>query len=164
MALAIGTIKSAFKTILDSFNTTTAAYDLSTGLTTRVKNVFTVMPNSENMNASVLPAVTIWVESKTVDMMSICKDQSTAKRKATIDFNIAGVFWNSNFTTPDVDLASNDIEKLMENIEEVLRRNDKLSNTVLWQHPTNVTYHNLSRSEEEHYRVGIATIQCVVMY
>jgi len=164
MALAIGTIKTAFKTIFDNYNTTTAAYDLSTGLTNRVKNVFTIMPNSENMNASYLPAVTIWVESKTVDMMSICKDQSTAQRKATVDFNVAGILWNSNFSTPDKDLASDDIEKLMENIEEILRRNDKLLNNVLWQHPTNVTYHNLSKSEEEHFRVGIATVQCVIMY
>lgn len=164
MSLDIGSIKTAFKTALDSFNTTTAAYDLSTGLSKRVKNIFTVKPNTENMNASVLPAITIWTERKNVDMAGICKDQLNAKRKATITFNIAGVMWNSNFTNAATDNADNDIEKLMENIEEVLRRNDKLGNTVLWQHPTDITYHDLARSEVEHYRIGIANITCVVIY
>jgi hypothetical protein len=164
MALDIGAIKTAFKTAFDAANTTTASYDLSTGLTDRVKSVFTVMPNTENMNAGVLPAITIWTESKTVDMRNICKNQLTAKRQATAIFNVAGVLWNSNFSNAETDLADNDIEKLMENIEEILRRNDTLGNTVLWQHPTNVTYHNLSRSEEEHYRVGIATVECVIFY
>lgn len=164
MALDIGGIKTAFKTAFDDFNTTTATYDLSTGLTDRVKNVFTVVPNTENMNASVIPAITIWTESKSVEMAGICKDQINSKRKATVNFNVAGIIWNSGFESADKDLSDNEIEKLMENIEEVLRRSGNLSNKVLWQHPTDITYHDLSRSEVEHYRVGIATVQCIIMY
>lgn len=164
MALDIGGIRTAFKTIFDLYNDTTATYDLSTGLSKRVKNVFKIKPNEKNINASYLPVITCWTDSKNVEIRGICKNQISSKRKGEIDFSIAGIIWNSNFSGISEDPAYDDAEKLMENIEEVLRLNDTLNGTVLYQYPTTVTYHDISLSEQIHFRVGIATIRCGVFY
>lgn len=164
MALDIGSIKTAIKTAFDTYNTTTAAYDLSTGLSKRVKNVFTIRPGAENVNASFIPVIAIWADSKSIENAGICKNQLTAKRKATLDINIAGFIWNSKFSGKDKDPAADDIEKLMENMEEVLRRNDTLGGTVLYQYPIDVSYHDLRMSKEEHYRVGAMVLRCQVFY
>lgn len=164
MTLDIVAIKNAFKAVLDAANTSTAAYDLSTSLTADVKTISTKSPNSYMFGADMLPAVAIWNDRKKVDMAGIVKDQITAKRKATITLNIAGVIWNNNYTSVNTDSSDNEIEKLMENIEEVIRRNPSINGTVLWQHPTDVTYHDLTLSEEQNYKVGIMTVECAQLY
>lgn len=164
MALDITVIKTAIKTILDAANVSGATYDLSTGLTTRVKRVLTRGMNTQMFNADVIPCVAIFTDRKKVDMKGMSNNQLQAKRQAIASFQIAAVVWNSNFSTIDKDPADDDIEKLMENIEEVLRRNDTLNGNVLWQHPVNVTYHDLPRSEQEHYRVGIMDVEICKFY
>jgi hypothetical protein len=164
LALDIVGIKTAFKTVLDGANSAGAAYDLSMSLTSRVANVLTRSMNSEMFNADVLPCVSIYTDKKKVDISGICSTQLLSKRQATVSFQIAGVVWNSNFDSIDKDNANDDIEKLMENIEEVLRRSDTLGGTVQRHAVTNVTYHDWARSEQEHYRVGILDVDVVKFY
>ena len=165
MSLNIVGIKAAFKTVLDAANTTTASVDLSLSLSCgRINTIATKSPNSDMFGSDVLPAIAIFTDRKEVTMQDIVRDPRLAKRKATVDFSVAGIIWNSDYSTIEGNSADDDIEKLMENIEDVLRDNPTLNGTVLSQHPTDVTYHNLSLSEEQHYKVGIATFQCVKYY
>jgi len=167
MALDINGIKTAFKTVFDAANTTGAAYHLSTGLTATcgiIQKVLTRSINTKMWNADILPCVTVFTDRKKITPKDICKNQLTAKRYADVTFQVAGVLWNSNFTSVDVDAADNDIAQLMENIEEVLRRNDTLNGTVLSQMSTDVTYHDYARSEEEHYKVGIIDVTVRQLY
>ena len=164
MALNITTIKTAFKTLFDGANSAGASYDLSAGLSERVRTVSTKSPNNYMFGADMIPAVAIWTESKKVEMQGISKDQLLAKRKAAMSFNVAGIVWNSDFSVVTGDSSDDEIEKLMENIEEVLRSDPTLSKNVLWQHPSDVTYHNLSMSEQMHYKIGIMTVECVQYY
>lgn len=164
MALNIVGIKDAFKTVLDAANSSGAAYDLSMSLTSRVANVLTRSMNSEMFNADVLPCVTIYTDKKVVTNAGMCNTQLLAKRQAAVSFQIAAVLENHNYSTIDKDAANDDIEKLMENIEEVLRRNDTLNGTVLRQSVTNVTYHDWGRSEQEHYRIGIMDVDVIQFY
>lgn len=157
-------IKSEIKNIFTAFNTTTALHYLSQSLTTKVNSIMTRSPNTLMFNSDVLPAIAIFPSDKSVQLQDICKNQIVGKRKGIVNFEIAAFLWNSDHTSYDVDNSDNDIEKLMENIEEVLRHNPDLNGYVTYQHPTNVTYHDLKLSEEENYKVGMLTLQCVKMY
>lgn len=164
MSLNIKGIKNSIKSVLDAANTTTASYDLSTSLTSRVITVSTISPNAYHFTADKLPAVSIWTNSKAISAPGIVKDQITAKREGLAKFFVAGFVWNSDFMDIYGDSSDDEIETLMENIEEVLRRNTDLSGTVLWNKPTECEYHSLSLSNEQHYKVGILTVECKQLY
>lgn len=155
MAVNISGIKSAFKTIFDAANTTTADYDLSAGLQTRVQRVLKVNPSKIAIQASLYPYVTCYANEKPIELTTIAGDQLKGRRSAEMIFNVIGAVWDENTTDPDVDDADEDIEKLMENVEEVLRRNFKLNNTVQWTKPDRVTYHTAPIADEDaHLRIG----------
>jgi len=113
--------------------------------------------------ASALQRVSVYGDEQIVQAQAIIQAQlgqqeiTESLMKATLDFASA----------KKIDLASaadNDIAQLMENIEEVLRRNDTLNGTVLSQMSTDVTYHDYARSEEEHYKVGIIDVTVRQLY
>lgn len=164
MTLNIGTIKTQFKSILDTANTTTAAYDLSSGMTKRVQKVLKVNPSLISPQASFIPWVTISTDRKSVEHSTIAKDQLTGKRTGLVSFSVVGCVWEDIFSTVDVDPADENIEKLMENIEEVLRRNYRLNNSVDWTKTEEVSYHSLPIDEQTHMRVGVLNLTCRVQY
>lgn len=164
MAIDIGNIKTQFKSIMDSFNATSAAYDLSTGLTTRVQKVFKVNPIKIPIQATLFPYVTIYPTDKEIDASQIARDQLTAKRIADVGLNIVGAVWEPNNITVDSDPADDQIEKLMENVEEVLRRNFKLNGAVEWTRPEKVSYHTYPIDEQTHMRVGLLEIVAKITY
>lgn len=164
MSIDIAAIKTNFKTILDTANTTTAAHDLSSGMSQRVKRVLKVNPSLISPQASFYPWVTISADRKAVEHTTIAKDQLVGKRAGEISFNVVGAVWEQICTSVDQDPADENVEKLMENIEEIIRRNYKLGNTVNWTRTQDVAYHSLPRSEQTHLRVGVLTLVCRVDY
>lgn len=165
MALDLSGIKSAFKTILDSANTTTADYDLSQGLNRRVQRILKVNPAKIPVDADLYPYVTIYADRKPVTLDTIARDQLTSKRMTELSFQVIGGVWEIN--TPDIneDEADEQIEVLMENVEEVIRRNFRLNNTVLWTKPIEVTYHTgLIPDEEAHLRIGVMNLVARIQY
>ena len=165
MAVDIAQIKTNIKSVLDTANSTLASYDLSTGLSRRVRSVNKYNPEKlYPFTANNLPSVFVWTESKTVTPETIAGTMSRGKRSAKVSFNIAGVFWNPYTSTITEDPADTDCEKLMENIEEVLRASDDLSSTVKWNFPTDVTYHSAPNDEQSHLRIGILSLEARVFY
>lgn len=164
MTVNISGIKTQFKSILDTANTTTAAFDLSSGLATRVQKVLKVNPTRISPQASFFPWVTISADKKDVEQTTIAKDQITAKRAGELSFNVVGAVWEQTVSDVTADDADEQIEKLMENVEEVVRRNFKLGNTVNWSKTEQVSYHSLPIDEETHMRVGVLTLTCRVDY
>lgn len=164
MAIDLLAIKTQFKSILDTANTTTAAFDLSSGMATRVQKVLTLNPSLISPQASFVPWVTITTDRKSVEQTTIAKDQITGKRRSDIRFSVVGAVWEQILTDITADPADNNIEKLMENVEEVIRRNFKLNNTVSWSKCDEVSYHALPIAEQTHMRVGVLTLTCRVDY
>lgn len=164
MAVDLSNIKTQFKSILDAANTTTAAYYLSTGLNTKVQKVLKVNPSKITPQASFFPWVTIFADRKDIELTTIAKDQITGKRAGQISFNVVGAVWEPNFSEPTEDEADENIEILMENVEELVRRNFKLNNSVSWSRPDNVSYHSLAIDENEVMRVGVMELVCRVDY
>lgn len=165
MSVNLNNIKTQFKTIFDAANTTTASpLDLSTGLTNRVQQVLKVNPIKIPIQSSLFPYVTIYTTAKTIDADQIARDQITARRIAEIDLSIVGAVWEQNSISQTVDPGDEQIEKLMENVEELLRRNYKLNGAVEWTKPQKVSYHTYPISEETHMRVGLLEVVAKVTY
>lgn len=159
-----GNIKDQIKSVLDTANTTTASpIDLSSGLTKRVQKVLKVHPGKIGIQASFYPCVTMFVDQKTLQADTIARNQATAKRMAECDLKIVGMVWNPIMSSNLEDPADEDVEKLMENVEEVLRSSDNLNGAVMWQIPTAVTYHS-SFDEQTHMRAGVLNLKVKVNY
>lgn len=164
MSVDLNSLKENIQTIFEVANTTTAATYLSNGLSNKVKKVFKLNPSRIPIQASHYPCITIFVDHKDIELADIARNQSTAKRKAEIEIKIAGAVWNNKITNLYQDDADNDCEDLMENIEEILRENPTLSDSVTWSYPTSVTYHNSRIDEDAHMRAGILSLNATVYY
>lgn len=169
--IALNTIKTQIQTILSDANTTTGSpIDLSQNLSTnagRVKQVLTVNPERIPLQASFCPYVTMFYDAKNIELKDIMKDMLTGRRMAEIDLKIVATVWNDDMNTANFslkDLADNDCENLMENIEHLMRANPTINGNVLQCHATDVTYHSYPVSESAHMRAGIMNLKIKVLY
>lgn len=158
-------IKDQLKIIFDDANTTTASpIDLSANLSKRVAKVLTVNPDLIRPQASFYNFVTCYIKEKSIETEQIAGNQLNIKRQSDITIEIVGAVFNQNFADVTKDPADNDINYLMENIEQVLRTNPTLNNTVKWQKPQNVSYHSSNLNQNNNVRVGILTLAAKVFY
>jgi len=164
MAVDVNSIKTQFKTIMDNWNDTGSAYDLSTGMSQRVRKVLKVNPLKIPVQSSNFPYVTIYLADKAITQDGIARDQKTARRLGEIGLNIVGSVWEQNGITAEVDPADEQIEILMENVEEVLRRNFNLNGSVDWTKPVKTSYHTYPTNQGAHLRVGLFEVIAKVNY
>lgn len=159
----ISAIKTSIKSILDTANTTTAAVDLSGGLSTRIRSVQKIHPLRIAQQPSLIPCVTITTDSKTVKPLTI-GNQSVGLREAIMGFDIIGITYEPFITNNYEDQGSENCERLMENIEEILRNNVTIQSNVAWHFPANVQYDEIRLDEQSHLRAGIMRIECKIHY
>lgn len=164
MAIDLSGLKSDIRGLLDTANDTAATYDLSTGLSRRVKSVNAYNPEKLRPEGNEFPAVFIWTAAKRVNLETINVSLAGGKRKAEVLFNLAGIVWVPYTTTITQDPADNDCEKLMENIEEILRASDTLGGKAKWHLTSDTTYHSASYGEDAHMRIGIMSLRATVHY
>ena len=162
----IATIKTNIKSILDTANTTTGSpIDLSSGLSNRVQQVFKVNPNRIPIQADLFPFVTCFLNDKEIDQITMGHGtQTNALRQAVISISIMSAVCESAVSDITADTADENIEKLMENVEEILRSNTTISSSVNWAMPTNITYHTIQWDEETHVRASLMNLNCKVFY
>jgi hypothetical protein len=161
----ISSIKENIRSVLNDANTTTGSpIDLSGNLSTRVKSVLKLNPEAIQLDVNVFPYVTVFTSKKDIQNKTIARDQATGKKLGTFTFTIVGCVWNDATTDYRSDAADEDVEKLMENVEQILRANTTLNGNCNWQFPTGVTYHSGRLSEGAHVRVGIMDLQVTVYY
>lgn len=162
----LNTLKENIQTVLEAANTTTASVFLSNGMARRVQKVAKLNPGFVPSQATWYPLVTVFIDSKTTEEITIARTQLTGKRRANVDVHIAGMVWNSNVLkgTEDTDPADNDCELLMENIEEILRADPTMTNVCTWSHPIGVTFHTLPYAEQTHLRAGLLKYRAVYFY
>lgn len=162
----ISQLKTDIKSLFDAANTTTAnPVDLSNGLNTRVQNVFKINPEKLPIQASLFPALTMFVESKSIAQDGIALNQVNARRKGELEIKIMGAVWQNTYTNVSTDDADEEIEQLMENVEQILRNNPTLGNTqVNWALPLDCTFHTGILNEEAHMRAGILSLRAHIYY
>lgn len=164
MSIDLNNLKTQIKSILDTANTTTATHDLSSGMSRRVQQVAKTNIEKINIQGSLWPAVCIYTNGKSIEQQTISRDQLSAVRESTINITIAGLVFNPIFSTLPEDPADEDIEKLMENIEQIMRANPTINSTSTWSFPLDVSYHSGIIEEETHARVGIMNFEMTVHY
>lgn len=165
--IPMNTIKSEIKSLLDTANTTTGSpIDLSDGMTNRIEKIVEINVEKIPIQPSFFPCITMFYDGKTIALQDIAKNMINSKRRAEIDLKIIGIVWLDDINTSNYqlkDLADNECEQLMENIEQVLRNDPTISGNVNWAYATNVTYHNVL-DEGAHFRTGILNYKVSVFY
>lgn len=166
--IALSTIKTQVQSVLDTANTTTASpLDLSSNLAKRVQQVLQINVERIPIQPDFYPCVTMFYDSKSVNLQDMASSMVLGKRKADVDLKIVGIVWNDDINTSNFqykDLSDNECEQLMENVEQVLRNDPTFSNNVLWSKTTEVSYHTYSVSEGSNMRAGIMNFRLTVMY
>lgn len=163
----IDTIKTNIKSILDAANTTTGTpIDLSSGLNTRVSRVLKIHPGRIPIQPSFYPYVTMYVTKIDVEQITMGQrgSQASALRQGLVNLDIVGCCYEPFFTDINEDQGQENVEKLMQNIEEVLRSSPSLNYTsTAWVIPQSHEFAE-TYSEEAHLRAGIYTVQFKVHY
>ncbi len=161
-------IKTAVKNIIDAANTTTGSpIDVSAGLNTRLVRVLKINPTRIPIQPSLFPYVTIYatgkdpIEQETIGHKG---NQASAMRKATLNLDVFGCVFEPLVPDVNEDQGVENIERLMENVEEVLRSNVNLNGTVTWAMPSRCQYEDIPYDEEAALRAGILELECTIYY
>ncbi len=163
--VALGNIKTQLKSILDLANTTTGSpIDLSANMAQRVARVMKVNLAKIPIQPSFFPCLTMWYDSKSVELVTIARDLATGKRQAEFGMILAGMTWEQITSNVDVDPSDEQIEFLMENAEEIIRTKHTLNGTVSWCYPSSVQYHTFPHDEQVHLRIGIMALKIKTYY
>lgn len=161
-------LKAAVKTLLDGANTTTGSpIDLSQSLADRVKQVLQINVEKMPIQPSFFPYVTMFYESKQIELSDTAARQLNGRRTGLAELKIVGCVWIDDMNTANYDikdLADNECELLMENVEQVLRSDPTMAGKCLSSHPTAVTYHNFRNQEGAHLRAGIMNLRVRFFY
>lgn len=165
--ISIDTIKTNIKSILDAANTTTGSpIDLSLGLNTRVARVLKIHPGRIPIQPSHFPYVTMYVPRIDIKQLTMGNrgSQASSLREGLISLDIVGCCFEPFFSDLNEDQGEENVEKLMQNIEEILRSNHNLNFTsTSWINPISHEFAD-TYSEEAHLRAGIFSIQFKVHY
>lgn len=161
-------IKTAIKTILETANTTTGSpIDLSLSMVNRVNKVLTLNPERIPIQPSFFPAITVFYQGKDVQPADMAVNGLNAKYRARIKAKILGIVWLDDINTANfqyTDLADNECENLMENIEQVLKSDLTLQGKALWSQVRSVEYFNVNLGEDAHFRTGVIDFEIMVQY
>jgi hypothetical protein len=133
---------SALKAIFVAANTTTAAADLSSSLTSRIADdcIFTDDIETKSIKANEFPCVFIRVTDKTEEFATLGATGAASNYKqADITYQIVGMYrkdgaWSDNATLYD------EVYKMASNIEGVLRNNVTLGNSAMWCQPETTSF------------------------
>ena len=162
------TIKTNLKSLLDDANTTTGTpIDLSQGMSTRVSRVLKVHPGRIAIQPSHFPYVTSFISDKSIEQVTFGTrgTQASSLRQAIVTIQVVGCCYEPFFTDINEDQGSENVEKLMENIEEIIRSTPNLNYTsTAWCTPQRVQYDDVPYDEEAHLRAGILTLDFKVHY
>jgi hypothetical protein len=131
---------TALYNVLSNANTTTATYDLSKSLDSRIKIVSKADPTIVNLRNYQFPAVFCKIESKTEDFDGIGGTGETRNLKeADVTFQVVGLYKKYGATTSNEDLLA-DVYQLADNIESVIREDCTLSGTASWAQPESTDF------------------------
>lgn len=115
--------------VLRAFNTTTAAYDLSSSLTTRIASITVADPAMVGARRGDFPCVFVNIARASEEETQI-GDFSNRRKQKTINYEIWGFYKKEGIAKTQ---AANlqDVYQMATNIEAVIKRNGSFSNTAL---------------------------------
>lgn len=132
---------------LNDANTTTATVDLSSKLTSRVKNVFMNDPSVVSVRADSYPCIFVRISSKDEEFASLgtTGPSGNLKHAATV-FDLIGLYHKEGASSSHSTVL-NEIYQLAENIEGVFQEELTLSGTSLFCNPRRTEFFGPFQSE-----------------
>jgi hypothetical protein len=118
---------------LERFNTTSAGdFDLSAGLSTRVRTIAAGDPEMMNGRGDKFPAVIVNLASKTQDInqLGVHPATGTQTRFALVDYDVWCMYKKEGHSKTDAELMA-DSWRFSDNVENVLAKNFTFSGTAL---------------------------------
>jgi hypothetical protein len=115
-------------------NTTTAAVDLSSGMTTRVSdaNIYKSDPAIVGLRGDIYPAVFVRVNKKTEDFAGIgSTGPARARKQATVLYDIV-CFYRKDGAHSKQETVMTELHRFAENVEGVFQQECTLSGTAMW--------------------------------
>ncbi|RJP50519.1 MAG: hypothetical protein C4586_05910 [Anaerolineaceae bacterium] len=162
----IATLKSAIKAQLDDNNTSTGApiRDLSSNMSKRVVRVALMNPIDYQIVTTEMPAVCIYTDTKIPKNTSVGAVNQT-KREGMLRLTVCALNYNPNMAGANVynDVASQDLEYLMENIEEILRQSPEISGAK-WLQMGEITFHNSPADEDTYFKLAFTDLTYKYFY
>lgn len=138
---------TAVYNVLANSNTTTATVDLSSGLTSRVKNIYKNDPATTSIREDSYPCIFVRISSKNEEFASLGgTGPGGNKKRATCVFDVIGLYHKDGAITAHSTVL-NEVYKLAENIEGVFQQEYTLSQTALWCNPRRTEFFGPFQSE-----------------
>lgn len=138
---------NAVKNCLEAHNTTTASPDLSSGLTTRVKNVFIDDPDIASFQWDDLPIIFIRLQQATEEAAGLGPTGPSLYRKTKeAQIELVGMYMRDGAYTNSRSHYT-ELYRLAENLEGVFQAEFTLSGTALWCHPASTNFGNFQLGE-----------------
>ena len=117
---------------LTNANTTTATVDLSSGLTTRVRNIYRSDPAIVGLRGDIYPAVFVRVNRKEEEFAGLgATGPAGARKQATVSYDVIGFYRKDGGRQSQADVLV-ELERFAENIEGVFQQETTLSGTAMW--------------------------------
>lgn len=142
-----------------AYNTTTAAVDLSSGLTTRVKNVYRSDPAIVGLRGDIYPAVFVRVNKKQEEFAGLGMTGPTGARKqATVDYDVIGFYRKDGISGAQSQVLV-ELERLAENIEGVFQKEVTLSGTALWCQVKDTSFYGPFQNDETWIKAIVCNLE-----
>ena len=140
-------VGAVYQCILDH-NTTTATPDLSSGLTTRVKNVYKNDPAIIGLRGDIYPAVFVRINSKEEDYAGMgTTGPSGARKHATASYDVIGFYRKDGAISSHANVLV-ELQRLAENIEGVFQQETSLSATAMWCQVADTNFYGPFQTDE----------------
>lgn len=135
-----GKLENVYNALCDA-NTTTAAADLSEGMTERVKNIVMDDPNVRKAKDADHPMIWIWMEdcSQAFDEIGGAGLSAGVTKRKTVNYRILATIHKPGMISEHA-TGLGEIYKLADNIETVFRTEFDLSGTAMWCNPAETTF------------------------
>ena len=144
---------------LRDYNTTTASPDLSSGLTTRVQNVYLNDPSIVGLRADIYPAVFVRVNSKKEDFAGLgATGPANARKEAIVNYDVIGFYRKDGAVATQGSVLIN-LAKLAGNIEGVFQQESNLSGTALWCQAVDTNFYGPFQTDEVWIKAVVVNLE-----
>ena len=150
---------AAIQNVLLAHNTTTASPDLSSGLTTRVRNVLVDDPEITAIQWDDLPAIYVRVISADEEAASLGPTGPTGVRKTkNATYELVGMYIRDGASGLGRTHLT-EVYRLAENLEGVFQAESNLSSTALWCHPASTNFGAFGLGEGSRVKGFVTTLR-----
>lgn len=135
---------AAVRSALLGYNTTTSSPDLSSGLTTRIANVFIDDPEVRSIKWDELPAVFVRVQNADEEAAGLgATGPANVRKFKDVRYELIGMYVRDGAGGSNATHMT-EVYRLAENLEGVFQAEYKLSTTALYCHPESTNFGSFS--------------------